>query len=1575
MTKRRSSKLRSLFRSFFRSHDPGKCSRDSRRIRVEALETRQLLVADIFSPLGLGSSREESQSLYAMTVSNMIAEGEAQDDLVAFAKALRDAGVQFFGADWCPFCTEQKQLFQDGGQFLPFVEVTNPDRSLNAIGIAENITNFPTWEFQNGDRLEGVRTLATISQKAGIPIPKSSTPSAVDIPNQSVRINSPLHIPIDAYDPNGNPLTITVTSSNPSVVTAEVLQGNPSLRLSIEGYGDMVFELFASEAPRPVERIIQLVNAGFYNRSATNKVIFHRVLSGFVIQTGDPTGTGSGGSQLGKFDDQYNVNLQHNRTGVLSYAKSSDDTNDSQFFITEGPQRHLDFNHSIFGQLIEGEAVRAAIARTDVNSPTVGRPTNEIVISSATIFNDNENGLIRLKGVSPGSATITVRIEDTEGNFVTKTFTSTVVQDNVNSHPFLNDIPNVTAPAGTPVNIQLSAVDREGDPVEFSASKIGSVNYTLNVNASSGLVTVTPPSGFVGSFQVLARVNAVGLSGANNPFDSQAITVTVLPSGPTSVELVASSDTGISDSDNITNAGTLTFEVIGTTDGATVELKVGNTVVGTATATGSVTTITTSNIAALGEGTHSIVAIQRIGSQQSDPTPALNVTFDNTPPALLTNTGLPTAISAGQLMSVDLSHPEEGAGGLQYTIVDAPTGMTINPSTGLLQWTPTAAQIGPHEFTVRLTDLAGNVRNQNFALNVTEQAKVGIELRLVDVNNSPITSTPLNSSFKVQVFATDLRTGGEAQGLFAVYLDLLYDTDLVELDGATPVSNGTIYTNGLTSTNILLGTLGVVNELGGFAGSLNPIGPDPKLVAEVRFRAKGIGQAVFTTEAADNEGSDILAYGVVNDEPISPSLVSYGGVTLNAGINFTAVNDSFSVDEDSTANQLNVLANDTIVGSSTTLTIRSVGTPSAGGTVTISSDSKLVIYTPAANFNGTETFTYIARDQNGAEDTATVTVTVQPVNDPPVAVNDTFEVVTGSTNNFLNVLANDNSGPDIGETLTITAVGTPSQGGSVTIGPNGTHLLYTPKLGFTGGETFTYTIRDDGGLTATATVTMNVKSSAPSPVVVNDSFTIAEDAAQAEYNVLANDTPGQTGDTLTISSVSAQNGTASISSDGTKLVYRPKPDFNGIDLVTYVARGSSGGTATGTATFTVTAVNDPPTAVADTFKINSISPNTTLDVLKNDPNVDVGETYTIKSITQPPTGKGTVSISADKKTLVYTPPNNNFTDPSVTFTYTIGDGSGLTSTASVTLEVVRFTTRSISGTIQGGLQSFVVDSVALSGTDVFNQAISRVIPVSNNAFTVNDLAPGTYEIKVDNLPFLTQGTTSLTIVSGENDGNSTGNRLQLGTIRAQYVDIRDFLGRSLGRGFYVAAETDATNQAWLAPQGTWTNFRSISAKLTSTNLAITGTKADNSSFSKSIALTEAKRVDQVASNGSMRLLRVYAEPADLETTNNNNSNGNNTFDISQLIGEGEGGLMVPAIVGLSSTTNALSASTSPSSSNGISDVSVARASRPIASQQPISASQANARSTSSSVSSASGSSDVSSLDAALTQFSTLDFDF
>jgi len=434
------------------------------------------------------------------------AEGEAAPDLVAFAKAISAAGIRVYGADWTPETTGQLRLFEDGARYLNYFEAFNGDRTQNSIGVAENITSVPTWKASNNVNVPAIFTPEELSAAANIPIPLSSTPSFFPISSQVVAQGSPLHVPIDAYDPNGNPLTFTVTSSQPSNVSGQILQNNQSARITVEGYGDMVFQLFNADAPRVVNRFVTLANSGFYNTTAAGAMTFHRAVENFVIQAGDPLGTGTGGSTLGNFADQFSLNLQHNRSGILSYAKSFDDTNDSQFFVTAGPTRFLDNNHSIFGQLIEGDRARAGINRIAVDGND--KPLAPVVIQNVTIFNDTENGLLRLNAVgAPGSTSeITVTARDSEGNQFSQTFTVTVAADTSNGAPFFTDIPVLKGTTNAPIIYQLPSIDREGDARWFHATTPQGSPLSVTRNAETGELVIQPNAGFVGQAEFAVYV-------------------------------------------------------------------------------------------------------------------------------------------------------------------------------------------------------------------------------------------------------------------------------------------------------------------------------------------------------------------------------------------------------------------------------------------------------------------------------------------------------------------------------------------------------------------------------------------------------------------------------------------------------------------------------------------------------------------------------------------------------------------------------------------------------------------------------------------------------------------------------------------------------------------------------------------------------------------------------------------------------------------------------------------------------------------------------------------------------------
>lgn len=486
-----------------------------RRLQLEQLEAKQLFAVDGFAA---AAEHAPAPHLPQLESEQLLAEGEGDalpPNLVEFARDLTASGTKLFCASWAADCTTQRQLFEDGDQHLPYIEVGTPDRRANSTAAAEGITEVPTWQFPDGSRSVGFQTLEEISTQSGVAIPTGLSPSIANIADQTVLLGSPLHIPVDAYAAAGGSIGIEVTVADPNVLSAEVLTGNRSLRIETPDYGDMVFELFEQRAPRPAARIIELAESGFYE-----DIIFHRVLDNFVLQAGDPTGTGRGGSALGDFDDQFHLDLQHNAPGILSYAKAGDDTNDSQFFITELPTRHLDFNHSIFGVLTEGENVREAISETAVFSG--GRPLFDIPIEAATVFQDNENAVIVLKGLVAGESTdVTITITNEAGHETQHVFKATTDVDTVNLQPFLEPITPVAATENTTASIQLSAIDREGDAVVFKAEALGTQPFDVSVDAD-GLVRITPPQDFVGTLSVNLSV-AAAVSPAGE--DSQRVDV------------------------------------------------------------------------------------------------------------------------------------------------------------------------------------------------------------------------------------------------------------------------------------------------------------------------------------------------------------------------------------------------------------------------------------------------------------------------------------------------------------------------------------------------------------------------------------------------------------------------------------------------------------------------------------------------------------------------------------------------------------------------------------------------------------------------------------------------------------------------------------------------------------------------------------------------------------------------------------------------------------------------------------------------------------------------------------------
>jgi len=173
------------------------------------------------------------------------------------------------------------------------------------------------------------------------------------------------------------------SNNNESKIMTDSTATNDSILVATvkTNMGDFEVELFEKLTPKTVENFAGLAKKGYYDG-----VIFHRVIDKFMIQGGDPTGTGRGGESLwgGKFEDEFVSTLKHDRAGILSMANiGRPNTNGSQFFITVAPTPSLDGRHTVFGKVINGMDVVYAISKVQTSKPG-DKPLKDVIIQAIT---------------------------------------------------------------------------------------------------------------------------------------------------------------------------------------------------------------------------------------------------------------------------------------------------------------------------------------------------------------------------------------------------------------------------------------------------------------------------------------------------------------------------------------------------------------------------------------------------------------------------------------------------------------------------------------------------------------------------------------------------------------------------------------------------------------------------------------------------------------------------------------------------------------------------------------------------------------------------------------------------------------------------------------------------------------------------------------------------------------------------------------------------------------------------------------------------------------------------------------
>ena len=501
---------------------------------------------------------------------------------------------------------------------------------------------------------------------------------------------------------------------------------------------------------------------------------------------------------------------------------------------------------------------------------------------------------------------------------------------------------------------------------------------------------------------------------------------------------------------------------------------------------------------------------------------------------------------------------------LTVTAVGTPGHGTVTFTGTSVTFTPAANYVGADSFTY-------TIRNTS---NVSATGTVNVTINAnAPTANADSATTPSNAGIGISPLANDLDPQGQALSIIAVGVPthgtasfvgaIVTYTPTANYVGQDSFSYSIKNTANLTASNTIsvnvmprnpVANADSNSTLSNAAVSLDPrvndIDPQAQALTVAGVGAAGhgttslVGNTVTYTPAANYVGADSFTYTIQNASGLQAA--STVSVTVNARV--PAANMDSASTGSNTAVGITPLSNDTDPQGQV-LSVASVAAPTHGATSLV---GNTVTYTPAANYVGADSFTYVARNTSGITATGTVNVTVSVRN--PIANADSYAT---AYNTATTVDPRSNDSDPQGQGVSIVAVGAAGHG---TVVNNGVSVTYTPTSGYFGADAFTYTIQNGSGLQASSTVNMTVNlPAAPTVGAVSLSvpFNTAGTVALSPSGVYS---------TLAVATAPA-HGTASIS--GTTATYTPITGYSGADSFTYTAAGPGGTSAPATVSVTV----------------------------------------------------------------------------------------------------------------------------------------------------------------------------------------------------------------------------------------------------------------------------------------------------------------------------------------------------------------------------------------------------------------------
>ncbi|GGY69423.1 hypothetical protein GCM10011613_12200 [Cellvibrio zantedeschiae] len=932
-----------------------------------------------------------------------------------------------------------------------------------------------------------------------------------------------------------------------------------------------------------------------------------------------------------------------------------------------------------------------------------------------------------------------------------------------NNAPLVVDAQSFTGNEDTVISGRVVATDVEND----------TLTYSLTAQTGNGIIVLDPATG---DFTYTPNANY------NGP-DSFIITVTDDHGNSTTstvnLTVVAVNDAPVTNNQNLTTAEDtpVSGQVVATdVEGDTLSYSVStNAANGTVTlnaATGGFTYTPNANY----NGSDSFVVTVNDGNGgTTTSTITIGVTPVNDAP-----------VSNNQNLTTDEDTPLNGAvvatdvdgDALSYSVTtNAANGtVTINAATGAFVYTPSANYNGADSFVVTIADGQGGVTTStiNIGVNPVNDAPDTGDQNLTTLEDTPVSG---------QVVATDVE--GDTLS-YSVTTNAAHGTVTVN-----PVTGAFVYTPVANYSGADQFVVSVSDGNGGVSTSVINVGVTPVNDAPVTNNLS-LSTAEDTPVsgqvlATDPDVGDILTYSIA-------SFASHGNISLDPATgNFTYTpsnnfngSDSFVVSVDdgkggvsfsvvsvgvSPTNDAPVAGNQSLSTAQNTpvngaisatdpdadpLSYSVSGNPSHG-TLVLNNATGTFTYTPSTGYSGSDSFVVTVSDGHGGTTTSTVNVGVNSVNSAPAAVNDTATTVE---NTAITVAVRSNDTDPDGDTLTVSGV-TQGANGSVVIDAVTGNPIYTPNAGFTGNDTFSYTINDGNGHTSTATVSVTVNAAAPAnsaPTATNDTSSTTQDTA-VTVAVRSNDTDPD-GDTLTVSGVT-QGANGSVVIDGVtgNPIYTPNTGFTGTDVFSYTVRDPSGATSTANVTVTVNAVvpgNSKPVAGDDTVNVLEGGTANRLDwgglsVLYNDTDAE-NDALTAVLVTGP--AHGTLNLYSNG-TFKYV--HNNGESTTDSFTYRAVDAFGQSNIATVNINITPVNDAPISvadtfSVAEGGTLNAGGSGVLANDTDAENNPLTAVLVAgpAHGALTLN--ADGTFSYVHDG-----SETTQDTFTYRANDGSVNGN--------------------------------------------------------------------------------------------------------------------------------------------------------------------------------------------------------------------------